>query len=107
VIVDWPDATRGNAFADVARTSLLLRLGSAPASVTNRQGIALADSETEDARHLFCEVYLERYFELCPVSDGRAAVNKWLPVVAAARLTEKVAASEQEALLSVVEAHFA
>lgn len=30
VIIDWPDATRGQPLADVARTSLLLRLGGLP-----------------------------------------------------------------------------
>ncbi len=100
IVIDWHDATRGNSLADVARTSLLLRVGTAPPSV-------LTDSEYETARQAFHEAYIERYFELRPeVGDRHAELGRWLPVIAAARLDESVAALEQEKLLSLVQTNF-
>lgn len=63
--VDWVHATRGNASADVANTYLTLKL----------QHPDLADKYLE----LFCE----------KTATDMQYVKKWMPIVAAARLTKK------------------
>lgn len=78
-IIDWLDASCGPAAADVARTYLL-------------------------ARHNFAalaEPYLTAYLSHGMIE--RAAVMAWLPLVAAARLSEHVP-DEQMALLALVRA---
>lgn len=107
VVIDWHDATRGTPLADVARTSLLLRLATAPPPVPSAGATLLTDGEYETARKAFHAAYLARYFELRPTAgDGSALLRRWLPVIAAARLDENVAAAEQERLRSLVENEF-
>jgi len=76
VVIDWPDACRGDPAADVCRSYLLLKL--------HAEAIA--------------EPYLEAY---CHINDApessypankvtRQAILDWLPYVAAARLAENV-----------------
>jgi hypothetical protein len=48
---------------------------------------------------LFCRVYLERYFQLCP--GDRRQLAAWRPVMAAARLWERIP-EENERLLALV-----
>lgn len=71
--VDWVHATQGNASADVANTYLTLKL-------TN-------DSLADKYIKLFCE----------KTGTDMKYVNKWMPIVAAARLTRKKA--DEKALL--------
>ena len=63
-IVDWVAARQGNASADVGRTYLLLSL------------------DNPD----FAEKYLNRFCE--KTNTSKKYVQEWLPIVAAARLTE-------------------
>jgi hypothetical protein len=77
VVIDWPDACRGEPAADVCRSWLLLRL------------------HAED----LAEPYLDAYCRLSGVP--RQSVLGWLPYVAAARLAEDVA-GEADELLSIV-----
>ena len=64
LVIDWPDACRGDPAADVCRSYLLLRL------------------HAED----IAELYLDAY---CHVPDvSREKIMDWLPYVAAARLAE-------------------
>ncbi|MBN2386268.1 MAG: phosphotransferase [Anaerolineales bacterium] len=79
VIIDWIDATRGNPLADVARTSVLA-LGAAGSTQTSG-GVKVF-------LHLFHAAYLRHYFRLRP--GGQAEYRRWLPVVAAARLSENI-----------------
>lgn len=72
-IIDWADATEGDAEADVCRSYLLLRNVS--------QNLA--------------ETYLDAY-AASPVR--RTAVLEWLPIVAAARLAEGVGSETAELL---------
>lgn len=78
VIVDWLDATSGPPAADVCRSWLLMQTVSSE----------------------LAEAYLSAYFAI--VTMRRAEVFAWLPVLAAARLTENVAA-EAEALMAMAE----
>lgn len=83
-VIDWIDATRGNALADVARASILA-LG------------AVATTQTSGVEKLFVRlfhtIYLRRYFVLSP--GGREEYGRWLPIVAAARLSENIPELEQ------------
>lgn len=80
VVIDWIDATRGNPLADVARTSILL-LGAA----ATRQ---IPHPLVKRVVRLFHWLYLRRYFQLRP--GGQEEYRRWLPIVAAARLSEGI-----------------
>ncbi|MDQ7793609.1 MAG: aminoglycoside phosphotransferase family protein [bacterium] len=94
VIIDWPDASRGNPVADVARTVLLGRHMHlhAPSCLVACGFSVLA--------RLFLRTYLRRYAELqsLPLSQLRA----WRLPLAAARLAEGVR-SEEKHLAALVE----
>ena len=85
MVIDWIDASVGNPLADLARTSIL----------------ALGAAETRQTRgsllkaflRLFHAAYLRYYFKLRP--GGEDEYRLWLPVVAAARLSEKIPEVEQ------------
>ncbi len=64
IVIDWPDACRGDPAADVCRSYLLLRL--------HAEEIA--------------EPYLDAYCRIANVSQGK--ILDWLPYVAVARLAE-------------------
>jgi thiamine kinase-like enzyme len=78
-VIDWSHATQGNASADVARTYLLFYL---------------------QKKGKLAEKYLDLY---CKKSDtAKQYVQKWIPLVAAARLT-KSKAEEKEFLLKWID----
>lgn len=81
VIIDWADAARGCALADVARTSLLLTAAKLPPTMPGRRLI-------ETIRHLVHRTYLRRYFQLHP--EQQEDFTAWRLVVAAARLAEGI-----------------
>lgn len=81
LIIDWPDATRGNLLADVARTTLLICKAYIPGG--NPKGIFV-----KVFRQWFHKMYLKRYFSLQP--EGLNEYGKWLIVNAAGRLSESV-----------------
>lgn len=89
IIIDWPNATRGNPLADVARTSLMFRYGAMPPRTSSRWLI-------EAARRLFHHYYLERYVRLRPAS--RREIAAWQAPVAAARLSERIPGEERQLL---------
>ena len=94
VIIDWVDTSQGYPLADVARTSLLLRLGTLPAHLSEAER-----QEITKGRQLLHETYLERYLQLREVS--LEALKQWEIPVAAARLSEGIT-RENEALLAIV-----
>jgi hypothetical protein len=78
VVIDWPDASRGDPAADVCRSYLLLKLHFTQIAAP----------------------YLDAY---CRASGmRRQTVLRWLPYVAAARLAEDVP-SELDAILEIVD----
>ena len=86
VIIDWVDASRGDPICDLARTMLLF-LGHLEANpVSDGERIAM---------QRYHDTYLSRY-ELA-VPGARAMFQNWLPVLAAARLNERI--EEQNAWL--------
>jgi uncharacterized protein (TIGR02172 family) len=85
VVIDWIDASCGNPIADVARTSLLFlgHIATAPASV-------------RPTMELYHQTYLNQYMRRAP--DRWIQHRKWLPILAAARLSEGIM-EQQEWLL--------
>lgn len=79
LIIDWIDATLGNPLADVARTGVLL-LGAAACQIHGAFQKVLV--------RMFHSTYLRNYFSLRP--GGEEEYARWLPVVAAARLSENI-----------------
>ena len=77
VVIDWPDARRGDPAADVCRSYLLMKLHAAEIATT----------------------YLDAYCRTTGMA--RQVVLSWLPYVAAAKLAEEVP-SELDGLLKIV-----
>lgn len=95
VIIDWVTAGSGNPLADVARTSLILRVGAAPGvGPVLRRLMLLASS-------FLNSTYLKRYAQVALFSPEE--MNKWLPLVASARLAETIP-EEKRALLEIIKA---
>lgn len=92
VTVDWITARIGNPIADVARTWLLLTMGTLPED-KSRIEILLA----KHLRNWFCRTYLKEYRKLSNLSLDE--LESWKLPVAAARLIENVSDQENEKLL--------
>jgi thiamine kinase len=80
LIIDWQDASIGNPLADVARSLILIRIG-IPAP-------GLSGMIMRASRLLFGHLYLAHYIRLNPGTDSE--IQRWIPVVAAARLSENI-----------------
>ena len=96
VVIDWIDATAGHPVGDVARTIVLIRCSALP-----RQ--ALRRWRTRLRRSLFLRAYLSGYSRQSPIRRGE--LRRWLPVVAAARLSEDIEGQDGR-ILSYLEATF-
>jgi aminoglycoside phosphotransferase (APT) family kinase protein len=99
VILDWATAHQGHPLADIAQTTVLLKVGQVP------YGGRIMHAIINLWRKLFLETYLSRYFELHP-GLSRAALTPWLIPAAAGRLSEGIA-GEREQLLPLIEASLA
>jgi uncharacterized protein (TIGR02172 family) len=84
IIIDWIDSTLGNPLADLARTSIII-LGSIESDQIQNAWMNILV-------RIFHRVYLRHYFYLRP--DSRSEYQRWLPIVAAARLSENIAELE-------------
>jgi serine/threonine protein kinase len=80
VIIDWIDASLGNPLADVARTSVIC-MGAVISNEVQNPALKLG-------LRLFHTIYLHRYFRLRP--GGETEYQRWIPIVAAARLSENI-----------------
>lgn len=96
VIIDWNDATHGHPLADVARTLLLIRFGSAPDGV-------VWFTAAQAVRWIMRGVYLYNYRRWR--SDGNDALRQWLIPITAARLEERIV-EEEPHLLAYLERLF-
>lgn len=92
--IDWTTANRGNPLADVARTSLLLRLGELPPGTP-----AMMRWPVAVGRGLYHRTYLKRYFELRPGS--RDELSAWQYPIVCARLGDGIV-EEQAQLLALL-----
>jgi uncharacterized protein (TIGR02172 family) len=89
VVIDWMTACHGNAVADVARTVLLFRVGLLPEGTPLAQRVM-----TPLIRRTFLAAYLRAYRTLRSLSE--AAIEAWLPILAAARLNEGIEAEKTQ-----------
>jgi Ser/Thr protein kinase RdoA (MazF antagonist) len=92
MVIDWMTACAGDPWADVARTSLLLTMGPKAAG-------DLVSPLIKMVVGLYYRTYRSRYQSLVP--DTHRQTDRWLPVIAAARLNEDIA-PEREAVLEMV-----
>ena len=92
VVIDWMTACVGSPWADVARTNLLLSIGPKAAG-------KLVSPIVRMAIKLYHRTYLHRYHALVPDTENEA--NRWMPVIAAARLNEEIL-PEREALIKMI-----
>ena len=99
VIIDWVDATQGSPLVDVARTTLLLRVGDLPPSMNEQRRQKVAEM-----RCLFYEAYIEHYMQMQSIS--REAIARWELLVAAARLSEGISNDEKSELLDIINIAF-
>jgi aminoglycoside phosphotransferase (APT) family kinase protein len=76
VLIDWENVALGNPVADAARSSIILL------------GDAVSQPMHAPLSRLFHAVYLREYFRLRP--GGEQEYRRWLPIVAAARLSENI-----------------
>jgi len=93
VVLDWLTATRGNPFADLARSTLLMRTGLPP-------GGELDTKAMWRNRRAFLRMYLHLYAQRVP--EARRRMERWLPIMAATRLNEGVSEAEKERLAAFV-----
>jgi uncharacterized protein (TIGR02172 family) len=95
VTVDWITTRIGNPVADVARTWLLLNMGTLPENKTAFE-IFLA----RNLRDIFCRGYLQEYRKLSNMPS--AEFERWKLPIAAARLIENVSGQENQKLLRLI-----
>jgi uncharacterized protein (TIGR02172 family) len=92
IVIDWMTASAGSPWTDVARTSLLLSIGPKGAG-------KLVSPMIRMIIELYHRTYLNQYHALVP--DTKNELNRWTPVIAAARLNEDIV-PEREALIKMV-----
>lgn len=97
VVIDWMTACSGSPWADVARTSLLLTIGVKAAA----QQIPLF---LRMMVRLYHRMYLRRYHSLR--ADTEDEMRRWVPLIAAGRLSENIIL-ERDLLLNIVREAFA
>jgi len=94
VVIDWPNASRADPAADVARTLLLVGLGRLPPGSSPVLHVVAAVG-----RRLMIASYLRAYRRARPLDSS--TLRRWGIVGAAVRLTEGIA-EERPALLRLV-----
>jgi aminoglycoside phosphotransferase (APT) family kinase protein len=83
VLIDWANATRGDAAADLGRTVLLLRVGAIPGDLS-----PLARAADRLGRDFFRRRWVRSYQHARPIDLTQ--VRRWESVCAAARLAEGI-----------------
>jgi aminoglycoside phosphotransferase (APT) family kinase protein len=93
-VIDWPNVTRGNPDADVARSLLMLRIGEVPpgSPLVVRIGQRFV-------RRLLERSYLRAYRRLRPVDQ--ATLERWITIRAVDRLAENIP-EERNKLLAII-----
>jgi hypothetical protein len=92
IVIDWMTACSGSPWVDFTRTSLLLTIGPKGAGKMLNPLMRLFIN-------LFHSLYVRHYLELLP--DPLNERQKWIPVIAAARLDERIE-PETQALVEMV-----
>lgn len=97
IVLDWMTACRGDACADVARTSILLKYG----EVLNAPWI-LKRLISLLQRHIY-KIYIEEYLMIS--GKQMEMIEQWELPIAAARLREWISEHEKQVLLNLVIEH--
>jgi hypothetical protein len=105
-IIDWIHAARGNPLADLARTTNLA-LGLTQTSQMERPFLTYGATKSSHIKNSLFQVlgricypvYLNYYFKLRP--GGQAEYRRWLPIVAAARLSDNIPELEKMLITQV------
>ena len=92
IVIDWMAACSGSRWADVARSSLIFRIGARAAGKQVHHIVRLMI-------RLYHRAYLNRYQAF--VADSGNELKRWMPVMAAARLNEDIL-PEREPLIKLV-----
>ena len=87
-VIDWETACQGNPLADVARTSLIVRIGQIP------RAINISNQELDRIRESLLSAYLDQYFKT-QTTEIAQTMNVWDLVAAIARLAEGIDEEEQ------------
>lgn len=95
IIIDWLHASRGNPLADLARTTNLA-YGLIKTRQAKRPFLSYGSSKISQLKNSILQVfvrvlyptYLNYYFKLYP--SNRDEYRHWLPIVAAARLSDNI-----------------
>jgi uncharacterized protein (TIGR02172 family) len=95
VIIDWMTGSMGTPAADVARTSVMLRVASMPQGTP-----ALVKVIIGFIRSKFCKEYIKHYISISGISMDE--IEAWELPIAAARLLEWVPKKEKAMLLDIV-----
>lgn len=95
MVIDWPNSTRGDPHADVARTLLMMRMGERPEG-----GSVIVRRLERIGRKVIIARYLSTYRKLRGLDDGLLA--RWEIPVAAQRLTERIP-EERDRLLALLD----
>jgi uncharacterized protein (TIGR02172 family) len=80
IIIDWMDSSLGNPLADLARTTII--------SLGAVETIQIQNQFMKFFIRLFHSLYIHHYFSIRP--GGEMEHSRWLPIVAAARLSEDI-----------------
>jgi uncharacterized protein (TIGR02172 family) len=89
VIIDWIDASAGSPAADVARSVILMGGGALPTG-------SVLSWLLQAFQGMYLRTYLKHYFQLRP--ELEAQLNDWIPIIAAARLSEGITEDESRLL---------
>ena len=94
-VIDWMTGMSGNPAGDVARTILLLKLGTLPDGTPWVYKVLFAG-----IRKIIVRTYTAQYLMKSDISRGE--IDRWTLPVAAARLVEWIPEEEKQRLLTVV-----
>lgn len=94
-VIDWMTGMSGDPAGDVARTTLLLSLGSMPEGIP-----AVQRGTIQFLRNRLMKAYLRHYLKLSGIT--KADVDRWQLPVAAARLAEGIPETEKQALVQLI-----
>jgi len=106
IIIDWFRASSGNPLADLARTTNLV-LGFSKTRQIQRPFLTFGSTKTSQIKNSLFQVflricyptYIKYYFKLCP--GGEDEYRRWLPIVAAARLSDNIPELEKMLIAQV------
>jgi len=105
-VIDWFRASRGNRLADLARTTNLL-FGFTRTRQSKRQFLSFGSSRLDQVKNALFRafsrfgypIFLNEYFRLLPGDHDE--YQRWLPIVAAARLSDNIPELEKMLLAQV------